>query len=179
MGCLVAVPQYKSKWFDADNKMRYYGNNELSLASGVIAFTLVVILTIRSLIGKGSWMKVKPLYTYVSPLAIFLGTFHIIMMGYKGWDSLFDYSSKRGQPSPTFITSMFGLGVVAAHIFLSLLGTKKRARKATRVMKHSAINTAFDRYREAFQMKDSDIMPVQESTMHVVTPHGISVQSDV
>lgn len=148
MGCLAAIPQYKSKWFDADNKMRFYGNNELSMASGVIAFTLVVVLTIRSLIGKGSWMKLKPLYVYVSPLAIFLATFHVVMMGYKGWGALFDYSTKKGQPSITFISSMFSLGVIAAHVFLVLIGTKKRARKATRVMKHSAVNTAFEKYDE-------------------------------
>lgn len=148
MGSLVAIPQYKSKWFDPDNKDRFYGNYEVSLASGVIAVTLVTILTIRSLIGKGSWMKLKPLYTYVSPLAIFLSTLHLIMMGFKGWNKLFNYSSHKGQPSPTFTASMFSLGVVAAHIFLAIVGTKRRVRKDTRVMKHSAVEAAFARYNE-------------------------------
>ena len=53
------------------------------MASGVIAFTLVTLVTIRSLIGKGSWMKLKPLYAYVSPLAVSLATLHVVMMGYN------------------------------------------------------------------------------------------------
>jgi hypothetical protein len=149
MGSLVAIPQYKSKWFDADNKGRFYGNYELSLACGVIAFVLVTLLTIRSLIKEGSWMKLKPVYNYVSPLAIFLATFHLIFMGYKGWNSLFNPASYGGQPSPTFASSMFSLGVVGAHIFLMVLGTKKRARKGVRVEKHSAIEAAFAKYNKS------------------------------
>ncbi len=161
MSCLIVAPAYQPKWFD--QKMHFLWNIELSLALGVIAFTLVVILTIRSLIGEDSWMKVKPLYKYVAPLAILLATFHVFFMGYTGWGKLFNYSVHNGQPAITFMASMFSLGVVAVHIFLSLLGTKKRGRKATRVMKHSAVNTAFNRYNETFQMKDSAIMPMEET----------------
>ena len=87
------------------------------MASGVIAFTLVILVTIRSLIGKGSWMKLKPLYAYVSPLAVSLATLHVVMMGYKSWDDLFKYSTKKGQPSITFVsTMMFPPGVIATHL---------------------------------------------------------------
>mmetsp|Transcript_8726 Transcript_8726/g.14241 ORF Transcript_8726/g.14241 Transcript_8726/m.14241 type:complete len:186 (+) Transcript_8726:340-897(+) len=146
MGTLV-VPHYKKGWFDEKN--RFYGNNEISMASGVIAFTLVTLVTIRSLIGKGSWMKLKPLYAYVSPLAVFLATFHVIMMGYKGWDELFKYSTKKGQPSITFVSTMFPLGVIATHLLLVILGTKRYVRRVSRVEKHSATNYALAKYNEA------------------------------
>ena len=161
MGGLVAIP-YKTKWFDADNKGRYYGNYEISLACGVIAFVLVTMLTIRSLIKEGSWMKLKPIYTYVSPLAILLATFHLIFMGYKGWHKLFNPASHGGQPSPNFASSMFSLGVVGAHIFLMVLGTKKRARKGVRVEKHSAIEAAFAKYKKSAAI-DSSTQHVKES----------------
>jgi len=155
MGTLIAVPHYKKGWFDEKN--RFYGNNEVSMASGVIAFTLVTLVTIRSLIGKGSWMKLKPLYAYVSPLAVFLATFHVIMMGYKGWDDLFKYSTKKGQPSITFVSTMFPLGVIATHLLLVILGTKRYVRRVSRVEKHSATNDAlakYDKTKDAVRMPD-------------------------
>jgi hypothetical protein len=134
MSCLIAVPQYKTKWFNANNNGRYYGNNELSLTFGVIAFTLVVILAIRSLLGKDSW---------ISPLAIFLATFHVTMMGYNGWEKLFAVDSHNGQPSITFVSSMFSLGVVGAHFLLAAMGTKKRMRKLTCIVRHTCYRRCF------------------------------------
>ena len=119
------------------------------MASGVIAFTLVTLVTIRSLIGKGSWMKLKPLYAYVSPLAVSLATLHVVvMMGYKGWDNLFKYSTKKGQPSITFVSMMFLLGVIATHLLLVILGTKRYIRRVSRVEKHSATNDALAKYNK-------------------------------
>ena len=91
-------------------------------------------------------MKLKPIYNWISPLAIVLATFHMIFMGYKGWNSLFNYAKYKGQPSPTFTTSMFSLGVVAVHIFLAIAGTKKRTSRNSRVEKHSATESAFTKY---------------------------------
>ena len=120
------------------------------MASGVIAFTFVILVTIRSLIGKGSWMKLKPLYAYVSPLAVSLATLHVVMMGYKSWDDLFKYSTKKGQPSITFVsTMMFPLGVIATHLLLVILGTKRYVRRVSCVEKHSANNDALAKYEEA------------------------------
>jgi hypothetical protein len=70
------------------------------------------------------------------------------MMGYNGWGSLFDYSTKKGQPSITYVSSMFSLGViVVAHFILSAAGTKKRARRLTNVMRHTATEEAFAKSR--------------------------------
>jgi hypothetical protein len=138
------ILSYKGKWINADTG-KYYGYMEISLACGVLAMTCVTILTIRSFIKEGSWMKLQPLYTYVSPLAIFLATMHLVAMGYTGWDSLFDPDSHRGQPSPNFTASMFSLFVLGTHLILSVVGTKKRSRNMGPVLKHSATQTAFDK----------------------------------
>lgn len=108
-------------------------------------------------------MKLKPIYNYVSPLAILLATFHLIFMGYKGWNKLFNPASHAGQPSPTFASSMFSLGVVGAHIFLMVLGTKKRARKGVRVEKHSAIEAAFAKYKKSAAGVNSTTQHVGDS----------------
>ena len=91
-------------------------------------------------------MKIKPFYAYVSQLAILLASFHVIMMVYNGWGSLFKRSSHEGQPSITFVSSMFSLGVVGDHFLLAAVGTKKRARKLTCVVRHTAIEEAFNKY---------------------------------
>ena len=145
MGITVLVP-YKTKFFNPDNKGRLYGNYELSLTSGILAFTLVTMLTIRSLIKEGSWMKQKPLYNYVSPLAILLGTLHLIFQGYQGWAKSVFAADHNGQPSPSFTASMFSIGVLVAHAFLVVLGTKKRVRQGVHMMKHSAVEDAFAKY---------------------------------
>jgi hypothetical protein len=163
MSCLIAVPQYKTDWLNSDNSGRFYGNNELSLSLGVLAFTLVVIIAIRSLLGKDSWMKIKPFYGYVYPIAIFLATFHVIMMGYNRWGSLFDHSTKKGQPSITFASSMFSLGVIVTHFILSAAGTKKRARWLTHVMRHTAAEEAFAKYVNIIHSNDASIVKVSSN----------------
>jgi hypothetical protein len=172
MSCLIAVPQYKTKWFNADNNGRYYGNNELSLTFGVIAFTLVVILAIRSLLGKDSWMKLKPFYSDVSSLAIFLATFHVIMMGYNGWEKLFAVDSHNGQPSITFVSSMFSLGVVGAHFLLAAVGTKKRMRKLTCIVRHTAIEDAFNKYAAVCCSKENNAIAKVSSNDTSETSEG-------
>mmetsp|Transcript_24456 Transcript_24456/g.36940 ORF Transcript_24456/g.36940 Transcript_24456/m.36940 type:complete len:375 (-) Transcript_24456:1725-2849(-) len=144
MGALVAMPAYKSKWFD--DKGRFYGNNEVSMAFGVTAATLITAVTIRSLFGKTSWIKLKLMYNFVAPLGAFLAAMHVVLMGYSGWNKLFDYNTKKGQPSITWVSSMFPLFVLAAHVFLSIFGTKKRVGKQM-IWKHSATYAAFKKHQ--------------------------------
>ena len=150
MGLLVADPAYKSKWFN--EKGRFYGNNELSLACSTIAFTLITAVAIRSLFGSASWMKLKPMFNYAAPVGAFLATFHVILMGYSGWNKLFNYSSKRGQPSLTWVSSMFALGVLVCHVLFVLFGTKRRSRKSMRVWRHSMTNAAYIKFHDVKEL---------------------------
>merc|ERR1712008_466234 len=95
---------------------------EISLALGVVGFTLITAVMIRSLAGSDSWMKLKPMYRVAAPLGSIMATLHVVMMGYKGWNKLFDYNTKKGQPSITFFSTCF-LSTLA----LPCLGQKKRA----------------------------------------------------
>jgi len=143
IGCIIADDSYKGKWFDA--KGRLYGNNEISLALGVVGFTLITAVMIRSLAGSDSWMKLKPMYRVAAPLGSIMATLHVVMMGYKGWNKLFDYNTKKGQPSITFFSTCFPMGVLLVNIGLTMFGTKKRAG-GRKIWKHSATNAAHSKY---------------------------------
>lgn len=141
-GAILCRP-YKGSWFQDNGKL--YGHYELSLACGIVGFSIITSVMIRSLFKGDSWMKQKPVYNYAAPLGIFLAILHLFFMGYKGWDSLFDPSSHNGQPSPNFTASMFPLGVLGVNIFLTIFGTKKRIGTQS-IWKHSLTNAAVEKY---------------------------------
>jgi len=145
LGSIVADAAYKTKWFQENGRL--YGNNEISLVLGVVGFTLITAVTVRSLFGSDSWMKLKPMYTIISPLGILMATLHVVFMGYKGWNKLFDYSTKKGQPSITFMSTMLPLVVLLVNFGLDTFGTKKRAGRQ-KIWKHSATNAAHLKFEE-------------------------------
>lgn len=144
-GAIIANPAYKKKWF-TDNG-HFYGNNELSLACGVVALSLLTAVMLRSLFGKDSWVKLKPMYSYAAPLGLWIATFHVVLMGYKGWYQLFDYNTKKGQPSITFVSTVFPICVLAVNHMLTVFGTKKRVA-SQHIWRHSVTNAAYVKYTE-------------------------------
>ena len=153
-GAIIATPAYKGKWFD--EKGRFYGNNETSLMFGAVALSILCAVMLRSLFGKASWVKLRPMYSFAAPLGLWMATIHVVLMGYKGWDQLFKYETKKGQPSITWVSTMFPIAVLTVNILLSIFGTKKRVGSQT-ILKHSATNTAYVKYamiRSEFPVKE-------------------------
>lgn len=146
MGTIVADPAYKSKWFQENGRL--HGINELSMMLGIIGFVLISTVTVRSLMGKDSYMKLEPMFRVVAPFGVLLATFHIIMMGYQGWvGKLFD-PKKNGQPSPTFTASMFPAAVLTIQFLLVVFGTKKRTG-GQKIHKHTVTTAAIGSYQDA------------------------------
>merc|ERR1719188_670547 len=111
IGGIVADVAYK-KWFDPDNKGRLFWNNEISMAMGCLATGLLWVVTMRSLYGHAAWITLKPIYAYVSPIGIWCATAHVVFMGFLGWNKLFDPTYHNGQPSITFVSTMFPSAVL-------------------------------------------------------------------
>ena len=118
MSALVTVPQCKSKWFDANNKMRLYGNNKVSMVSRVIAFTFLIVLQNLIFDWGGIIDETKEFSCVSFSHCIFYCCFSRDHDGVQGIEQTFLLSHCKE-----------GLRVVAAHIFLIISGTKKRSRK--------------------------------------------------
>jgi len=139
IGFIVADAAYK-KWFDKETG-RLFWNIEVCLMTGCISTALLFCVALRSLFGKASWIRMKPLYAYMSPIGIWLAVVHVVMFGYKGWYKLFKYEYHNGQPSITFMSSFFPAGVLLVNFLLGALGTKRRLGNQ-HLWKHSATNFA-------------------------------------
>ena len=103
------------------------------------AFLFCVAL--RSLFGNAPWIRLKPLYAYLSPIGIWLAVIHVVMFGYGGWYKLFQYNYHKGQPSITFMSSAYPAGVLLVNFIMGAMGTKRRLGNQ-HLWKHSATNFA-------------------------------------
>ena len=159
-GALVAVPAYKGKWFQDNGRL--YGNNELSLACGTVALSIITAVMLRSLLKTNSWLQLKPIYTYAAPIGSILATAHVVLMGYKGWDGLFKYSVKNGQPSITWTSTMFAIGVITVNTLLNIFGTNKRIGRHFIIWRHSLTNFALTKYLLIKKNVDDGLFVVSE-----------------
>lgn len=140
IGPIITVKEYKKKWFQKDTG-RLKGQHEIVIMCGGIAIALLLMVTLRSLFGHSSWIKLKPVYAYLSPIAIWISIAHVFMFGYTGWDSLFDPESKGGQPSVSWMSTMFAMGVLFINHLFAIAGTKSRLGKQ-HMWTHSVVNIA-------------------------------------
>jgi len=149
MGFICADPAYKTKWFDKETG-RLFWNYEVCLATGCWATTILLFVTLRSLFGKASWIRLKPLYAYASPIGMWFATTHVVFFGYSGWYKLFQYKYHNGQPSITFMSSMFPIGVLLVNWMLACSGTKTRlvSNNGMYLWKHSVVRIAKERFNE-------------------------------
>jgi len=153
VGFIVADASYK-RWFDPVTG-RLYWNDEVCLMTGCISTALLFCVALRSLFGKASWIRLKPLYAYLSPIGIWLAVIHVIMFGYGGWYKLFKYEYHNGQPSITFMSSFFPFGVLVVNFLMAVAGTKKRLGNV-HLWKHSATNFAKMQWVKLHQTLNDD-----------------------
>merc|ERR1712025_808731 len=109
--------------------------------TGCVSTALLWAVAMRSLFGKASWIRLKPLYQYLSPLGIWMATLHVMAFGAKGWTKLFKKEYHNGQMSITFVSSMFPAGILLAHHLMATFGTKKQVSDS-HLWKNSMINIA-------------------------------------
>lgn len=156
LGIIIADAAYKKKWFVTEEQDSNAGGNgvgvgrmdwefELSMTTGAMGMALLWAVAMRSIMGKASWIRLKPMYAYVSPIAIWFSTIHVIAFGAKGWNTLFNPKYHNGQLSITFVSSMFPTCILLVHHTFTLFGTKKTCCTGDHLWKHSIVNIATER----------------------------------
>jgi hypothetical protein len=124
LGIIVADVAYKDYWFNEENG-RMHWRMELSMMTGCVSTVLLWAVTTRSLFGHASWIRLKPLYAYASPIGVWFAVIHVMAFGAKGWNTLFSPDYHNGQMSITFVSSMFPACVLLVHHLMGIFGTKK------------------------------------------------------
>jgi len=140
LGCVVCDVAYKGYWFDPETG-RLMWRFELSMMTGCVSTALLAVVAMRSIMGKASWIRLKPLYSYVSPIGIWFGVVHVMAFGAKGWNKLFNMKYHNGQPSITFVSSMYPACVLLVHHIMATFGTKKVCAN-DHLWMHSVVNIA-------------------------------------
>merc|ERR1712008_596585 len=140
LGCIICDVSYKGYWFDPVSG-RLMWRFELSMMTGCISTALLWVVAMRSIMGKASWIRLKPLYSYVSPIGIWFGVVHVMAFGAKGWNKLFNTKYHNGQMSITFVSSMYPACVLLVHHIMATFGTKKVCARYHLWM-HSVVNIA-------------------------------------
>ena len=143
LGCIIADVAYKGYWFGPNGRLIW--RMELSMTTGCISTALLGAVAMRSVMGHASWIRLKPMYTYMSPIGVWFATLHVVAFGVKGWTTLFKLEYHHGQMSITFVSSMFPCLVLLTHHFFGLFGTKKRASDE-HLWRHSLIDTAHNNF---------------------------------
>jgi len=147
LGFIVCDEAYKDYWFEDTEKNpnpiegRLGWRFELSMMTGCVSTAILWCVCMRSLFGKASWIRLKPLYSYMSPFGIWLATIHVMAFGAKGWDTLFNKDYHNGQLSITFVSSMLPACTLLVHHIFAIFRTKKRVSNIL-LWKHSLNNIA-------------------------------------
>jgi len=141
-GLVCCDVAYKGYWFNETNG-RLHARMEVSMTTGCISTVLLWSVAMRSLFGKASWIKLKPLYTYASPIGMWFAVVHVMAFGAKGWVKLFKKEYHRGQLSITFVSSMYPAGVLLVHHLMAVFGTKRHISE-NEVWRHSVTRIATD-----------------------------------
>ena len=97
--------------------------------------------------GKASWIRLKPLYTYVSPIAIWFSTIHVIAFAAIDFYTVFDPKYYNGMPTISFLSTMFSAAVLIVHHVMALFDTKKIC-SGDPLWKHSIVNVAGKEYNK-------------------------------
>lgn len=146
IGCIVCDVAYKGYWFNETNG-RLHWRMELSMMTGCVSTVLLWAVAMRSLFGKSSWIRMKPLYAYLSPLGMWFAVVHVMAFGAKGWNTLFNDQYHNGQMSITFVSSMYPACTLLVHHIMGIFGTKKRL-SGEHLWKHSMVNNATEDFVE-------------------------------
>merc|ERR1712008_304159 len=82
---------------------------------------------------------------YVSPIGIWFGVVHVMAFGAKGWNKLFNMKYHNGQPSITFVSSMYPACVLLVHHIMATIGSKKVCAN-DHLWMHSVVNIATNQF---------------------------------
>ena len=145
LGFIICDVAYKGYWFLPSGRLGW--RFELSMVTGAISTTLLLCVALRSLFGHASWIRLKPLYAYMSPIGMWFGVVHVMAFGAKGWNTLFNKNYHNGQMSITFVSSMLPACVLLVHHLMGTFGTKKRISSKT-LWKHSMIHIANQDFKD-------------------------------
>jgi len=157
LGFIVADVAYKGYWFVPNGRLGW--RFELSMTTGVLSTTFLLCVALRSMFGNASWIRLKPLYAYMSPIGMWFAVVHVMAFGAKGWDTLFNKNYHNGQMSITFVSSMFPACILLTHHFMGVFGTKKRVSDKV-LWKHSLIHMAtqdFEKYASNASIKKGGV----------------------
>jgi len=145
LGFIICDVGYKGYWFLPSGRLGW--RFECSIMTGAISTTLLFCVALRSLFGHASWIRLKPIYAYMSPLGMWFGVLHVMFFGAKGWSKLFQKEYHNGQMSITFVSSMLPACVLLTHHLMGTFGTKKRISD-TQLWKHSMIHIANQDFKD-------------------------------
>jgi len=145
LGFIICDVSYKGYWFLPSGRLGW--RFELSMMTGAVSTTLLFCVALRSLFGHASWIRLKPLYAYMSPIGMWFGVVHVMAFGAKGWDTLFNKNYHNGQMSITFVSSMLPACVLLVHHLMGTFGTKKQVSNKT-LWKHSMIYIANQDFKD-------------------------------
>jgi len=140
MGLVCCDVAYKGYWFNETNG-RLHARMEVSMTTGCVSTVLLWAVAMRSLFGKASWIRMKPLYAYASPIGMWFAVVHVMAFGAKGWVKLFKKEYHRGQLSITFVSSMFPAGILLVHHLMAFFNTKRHISDK-HLWRHSITNIA-------------------------------------
>jgi hypothetical protein len=150
LGVIICDVAYKKKWFNTEEGKfagRLKWNLELSMITAAIGSVLLWVVAMRSIMGKASWIRLKPLYTYVSPIGIWFSTTHVIAFGAIDFYTVFNPQFYNGMPTIAFLSTMFTAAVLVVHHVMALFCTKKIC-SGDLLWKHSIVNVASKEYNK-------------------------------
>lgn len=91
---------------------------------GVLSMTLFIIVglsTVPSIGESLNWKEWIWIQRNVGIAALYFGTAHVVLMGYKGWKDVGDTSVKKGLPSITFLSTIPVMAVLLFRLIVSFL----------------------------------------------------------
>lgn len=154
IGLVVCDVSYKGYWF---NEMtgRLNWNMELCMMTGCVSTVILWAVAMRSLMGKATWIRLKPLYAYASPIGMWFAVVHVMAFGAKGWNTLFNGDYHNGQMSITFVSSMYPACVLLVYHLFGTFGTKKRVSEI-HLWRHSLTSIATQDFINLREGKTAD-----------------------
>jgi len=117
------------------------------MVTAAIGSVLLWVVAMRSIMGKASWIRLKPLYKYVSPIAIWFSTIHVIAFGSIDFHTAFNPKYYNGMPTISFLSTMFTAAILVVHHVMALFGTKKIC-SGDPLWKHSIVSIASKEYNK-------------------------------
>jgi hypothetical protein len=109
------------------------------MTTAALGIALLWIVTMRSIMGKASWICLKPLYSYLLPIGIWFSTIHVVAFGAMDFYTVFNPKYYNGIPTISFLSTMFTACILVVHHIMALFHTQKICSD-DHLWKHSIVN---------------------------------------